>query len=466
MGLLDRLLHTNAAEIAMKQDEPSTALVPATSVDIPDTSWPSDIDFTGWVNGMYCREYAVRTVVDFITRNIASLPLKVYRKTDGDPQEVRDGALAQLMRRPSHLPGMSRYRFVSSLMNDMLMEDKWLCVLGVHNDRWMLRRIPADAYSLTGNAFGEITDVTITGTDGNPGLRYRLPDPRIILDVGYVSGLRFGDPVTNVLRPLLNEARAMAKYRQSVAANGGQFPAYVYRPKEMSPWPQDDYDAFVQYMRNYTHGGGQEGGMPTLYDGMEIRTVENLFKPVDMDDLKAREEINISVALAFQISPENIGFRTGTNSNISAYKEKLWNIELLPYVIAFEDALNNSLPEAVGEPDCYIRANLDSKLRGTLIEQYQALSTATGRAFMTTNEGRRILDLDRVEGGDELVTPLNVTQGGQPSPQDGGRTQNAQTGDSQNGKSADDIFQEFRYRYQYDAAFRAQWDAMSKGGEP
>ena len=52
--------------------------------------------------------------------------------------------------------------------------------------------------------------------------------------------------------------------------------------------------------------------MPTLPDGMEIRTVENLFKPVDMDDLKAREEINISVALAFQISPENIGFRTGT----------------------------------------------------------------------------------------------------------------------------------------------------------
>ena len=83
MGLLDRLLHTNAAEIAMKQDEPSTALVPATSVDIPDTSWPSDIDFTGWVNGMYCREYAVRTVVDFITRNIASLPLKVYRKPTG-----------------------------------------------------------------------------------------------------------------------------------------------------------------------------------------------------------------------------------------------------------------------------------------------------------------------------------------------------------------------------------------------
>lgn len=466
MGLFDRLLHTNAASIDMKSDTTSATLTPATSTPVPGVkSWPSEADFTGWVNGMYCREYAVRTVVDFITRNIASLPFKVYRKNpDGDPEEIHDGALANLMRRPSVLPGMTRYRFFATLLNDMLLQDKWLCVLGVTDGRWTLRRIPADSYSLTGNQFGEITDVDITGVDGAPGMHYRLPDARIVLDVGYINGLRFGDPVTNVLRPLLNEARAMARYRSKIAANGAQAPAYVYRPKEM-PWEsQADYDDFVQGLRNYVLGGGSEGMWPTLKDGMEIRTLD-VFKPVDMNDLEAREKINIDVALAFQISPENIGFRTGTNSNISAYKEKLWNIELLPYIVALEDALNTSLPEAVGEPDCYIRANLDSKLRGTLVEQYQALSTATGRAFMKTNEARKILDLDRVDGGDELATPMNVTVGGQPSPQDGGRTQNAQTGDSPNGKSADQIFQEFRYRYQYDAAFRAQWDAMSNGGE-
>ena len=441
--------------------------MPATSTPVPDgISWPSESDFMGWVNGMYCREYAVRICVDFITRNIASLPFKVYRKNSaGDPEEVRDGALAHLMRRPSKLPGMTRYRFVSRLLNDMLMQDKWLCVLGVTDGEWTLRRIPSDSYSLTGNQFGEITDVDITGIDGTSGMHYRLPDQRIILDVGYIDGLCFGDPVTNVLKPLLNEARAMAKYRSKLAANGAQIPGYVYRPKEM-PWEsQDDYDAFVQTVRSWRTGGGREGELLVLGDGMEVRSNDGIFKPVDMDDLEAREKINIDVALAFQISPENIGFRTGTNSNISAYKEKLWNIELLPYIVAFEDALNESLPEAVGEPDCYIRANLDSKLRGTLVEQYQALSTATGRAFMKTNEARRILDLDRVDGGDELVTPLNVTQGGQPSPQDGGRTQNAQTGESPNGKNADDIFREFQYRYQYDASFRAAWDAMSKGGE-
>lgn len=252
----------------------------------------------------------------------------------------------------------------------------------------------------------------------------------------------------------------MAKYRKSIAENGYQIPAYVYRPKEM-PWEsQADYDDFTQGLRNYVAGGGMAGTWPVFKDGMEIRTVDNLFKPVDMADLEAREKINEQVCLAFQISPENIGFRTGTNSNIAAYKEKLWNVELLPYLVAFEEALNLTLPEAVGEPDCYIKANLDAKLRGTMETQYQALSTATGRPFMTTDEARELLDRPKLPGGDQLITPLNVSEGGQPSPQDGGQTQNAQQGASPNGKQ---MLAEFKRLYTYDAGFRASWDSMTKG---
>lgn len=472
MGLLDRLFdgfgaRMAAAEIKSADDtQTGGVLTPMTSVDVPSSGyWPSEADFDGWINaayGMYCREYAVRIVVDFISRQIGSLPFKVYRKnTSGDAEEVRDGALAQLMHNPSVLPGVNRYRFVCSLMRDMLLEDAWLCVLGISGDRWTLRRIPADSYDADMNVFGEVVDVSIRRCDGLGVEKVMLPDPRVVMDVGYVDSLRFGDPVTSVLKPLLRENRAMMRYRAAIASNGAQVPAYVYRPKEM-PWEsQEDYDTFVQGLRSYAAGGGNEGMWPTLKDGMEIRPLDNVFKPVDMNDLEARDRINIMVANAFQISPENLGFREGTNSNISAYKEKLWNVELLPYLIAFEDALNATLPDAVGEPDCYIRANLDSKLRGTMSEQYQALSTATGRPFMTTNQARSMLDMPKVDGGDELITPLNVSEGGQPSPQDGGRTQNAQTNTSQNGKSADEIFHEFRYRYTYDAEFRRQWDEMS-----
>ncbi|TPF97570.1 phage portal protein [Bifidobacterium sp. UTCIF-39] len=462
MGLLDNLLSRNAASIMMK----SANADPPTIIDATPNviSWPTDDEFAGIANGMYCREYAVRVVVDFIVRQLASLPFKVYRRNDsGDAEEARDSELSRLLKRPSRLPGMSRYRFLAGLLHDMLMEDRWVCTLGLDpNDEWTLRRIPPNGYSLTANGFGEITQITVSSTEGAPGRTYTLPSPNVILDVGYIDGLRLGDPVTGVLRPLLAEARSMAAYRKSIAANAARTPAYVFRPKEMRWETQEDYDDFVNSLRNYQAGGGREGAWLPLRDGMEIRSLD-LFKPVDMEDIEAREKINEQVALAFHISPENIGFRTGTNSNIAAYKEKLWNVELLPYLVAFEEALNMNLPAAVGEPDCYIRANLDAKLRGTMETQFQALSTATGRPFMSTNQARDLFDWPKIPGGDEIITPLNVTVGGQPSPQDGGQTQNAQQGASPNGKQAMAMIGQFQRLYQYDAGFRQIWDSMTRG---
>lgn len=107
---------------------------------------------------------------------------------------------------------------------------------------------------------------------------------------------------------------------------------------------------------------------------------------------------------------------------------------LSPYVVQLEQQLNQVIPKAVGEEDVFILANMDAQLRGTPSEQYKALSTATGRPFMSLNEGRRKLNLPAKDDGDEVIVPLNVTQGGQPSPQDGGNTQNAQTGASPNGR--------------------------------
>lgn len=122
MGFLNNLLH-GPAVLAMKTAEPET---PTIKDSMPEAiSWPTDAEFAGYANGMYCREYAVRVVVDFISRQLASLPLKVYRKNaDGDAEEVRDGALAKLIRHPSELPGMSRYRFYLTLIRDMLLEDR------------------------------------------------------------------------------------------------------------------------------------------------------------------------------------------------------------------------------------------------------------------------------------------------------------------------------------------------------
>lgn len=374
--------------------------------------------------GLYATEYAVRTVTDFIASNIASLPFKAYmQQANRDRAEVAGGTpLASMLAHPSGITGQTRFSLFKALLLDQLLTGS-MCATVTHTMAgYGLRRILPANYSIRVNGNEEPTALDVT-IDGHAST-LRLPNAAVMLSHGYNPDTA-GVPAT--LRDLLEEGRALAEYRRQIARNGGRVSAYITRPKEM-PWPsQEAQDDFVQGMRAYVGKGGREGGWPLLNDGMEIKTVD-AFKPVDVNDLEARDRINIAVCNAYHISPENLGFRTGTNSNISAFKEQLWSVELMPYIVGFEQALNSVLPAITGQPDAWIEANVDGKLRGTFSEQYQALSTATGRPFMTTNEARRLLNRPQVPGGDQLITPLNVSEGGQPSPQDGGRTQQAQEG--------------------------------------
>ena len=391
------------------------------------------IDLPGGRRDLWASEYAVRTVVDFVAPKIASLPYHAYRELPGgDRVRAGETELARLAADPSAVPCETRYRLFHALIADTMLSDRWLCLVVLDSSySYRLRRVPPWCFDVEYNGIGEPRRVSVTLESGTQV--YDLPDPRVMLSLGFGGDCGAPFPVTRTLRPLLDEARELAAYRRSVARNAGRVPAWVSRDAGVE-WASDKArQEFIQGLRNYRRGGGQEGGWPLLQDGMEIHTLD-AFKPIDVADLEARDKINVAVCNAYHISPENVGFRTSTKSGMQAYKEQLWNVELRPYIVAFEQALNKALPEAASERGVWIEANLDAQLRGTTSEQYQALSTATGRPFMATDEARRILNLPSIgEGYDKPITPLNVTQGGQPSPQDGGRTQNAQRGDSPNG---------------------------------
>lgn len=59
--------------------------------------------------------------------------------------------------------------------------------------------------------------------------------------------------------------------------------------------------------------------------------------------------------------------------------------------------------------------NLDERVAGNA--RLQALVSASGAPVMLRNEARAKLNLPAVDGGDELITPLNVLVGAKPSPQ-------------------------------------------------
>jgi HK97 family phage portal protein len=380
-------------------------------VDLVD--WAERLQYgPAWKN-----QPSIRKVVGFVARTLASTPLHLFeRGADNDRTRVRDGALAELLRRPSRSPGVTPYRFWESLLIDGLINDKWCAQIVEHADGFELVRIPARRVKFSSNWLGQISAVKITDDEGKTLER----DPsNFLIDVGYSERGANGTSPLQTLQDILNESREAVEYRRSIWKNGARVPLVIERPKEAGEFKEGPFARFQASWRSFTKGGGQEGGTPILEDGMTAKEL-NAFRPRDTLDLEGRRLTDIEVAAAYYIAPELVGAREGTFANIKAFKEMLYGPNLGPYFDAWVQQLNMTLvPLIAGSRSLYIEANIEAKLRGSFSEQIDYLSTAVGAPIMSRNEARPMLNLSRIDGGDELVTPLNVLIGGQASPQDG-----------------------------------------------
>lgn len=358
---------------------------------------------------------SVRKVVSYVARQVASTPLTLYERiADHDRVRVHDGPLAALLARPSRAPGQTPYRFWEKVLIDGLLNDRWCVAINRTDDGgYDLVRIPASIVRFEGDYLGRITTVLVADEYG----KMNEFDPSgFIIDVGYAERGTNGTSPLRTLEDLLMEYRESVAYRRSIWKNGARMPGVIERP---NPWSSDTaYERFKRSWQDFTRDGGRAGGTPVLEDGMKYVEVQS-FRPRDTLDLEGRTLTDVEVASAYHIAPELVGAREGTFSNVQAFKEMLYGPSLGAYFDAWQQTLNASLLPILGAAGQYIEANVETKLRGSFEQQASVMSTAIGAPWMTRNEGRALQNLPAVEGGNELITPLNVLIGGQASPQDG-----------------------------------------------
>jgi Phage portal protein len=104
---------------------------------------------------------------------------------------------------------------------------------------------------------------------------------------------------------------------------------------------------------------------------------------------------------------------------VREFRRMLYGDTLGPWLSQLEDRINGFLlPKIEQNPaDLYVEFNINEKLQGSFEEQAQVASMAVGGPYMTRNEYRARQNLPPIDGADELIVPMNVTEGGQPSPQ-------------------------------------------------
>ena len=376
---------------------------------------------------LYATQANLHAVVSFLSDSVAQLPLKVYRRDgENDRQRDRDSTVAKLLYRPN--ADQTSYELWNAVTTELMLmgvATLWILPDADSESGYQLRIIPKEWIIDSENSTNYAPDkLRITaGTGGyidiprDEFVQFRMYSP------GNPGG--YQSPIA-ALKQTLKEQIEADKFRTSIWTSSGRFNAYLTRPANVQPWDDNQRKEFLTAFREgWGRGGENSGKMPLLEDGMEIKPYS--FNAQQAQYAETKQLSREDVAAAYHVDPSMI-WHTNTQTYASAKDNarKLYADCLGPMLQMLQQRINAFLLPMLGADDeIYVEFDLTEKLKGSFEERASILQASVGGPWMTRNEARADNNMPPVEGGDELIVPLNVIQGGQASPQDTHMNQNS-----------------------------------------
>ena len=363
---------------------------------------------------LYATQANLQAVVSFLSSSIAQLPLKVYKRGAGDSRERdRDSDAAKLLWKPN--ADQTSYELWDAAMTEyLLFGTSFLLHLPdpYSESGHQLRIIPRDwiVDSEADTAYA-LDSITVRSRGEAPAVK--IPKSDFTQFKMYAPGApgSYQSPIS-ALRQTLTEQMQADRFRTTVWKSSGRFNAYITRPKDVAPWDDETKKRWIEAFREgWGADGSNAGKMPLLEDGMEIKPYQ--FNAQQAQYAEAKQLSREDVAAAYHINPSLIWHtQTQTYASAKDNARALYADCLGPTIQMLQQRINSFLLPMIGaEPGTFVVFDLTEKLKGSFEERASILQSAVGAPYMTRNEARADSDLPPIEGGDELIVPLNVNNG-------------------------------------------------------
>ena len=370
---------------------------------------------------LYQTQDNLRAVVDFLSNSIAQLPLKVYTR-DGETERNRDRTsnAATLLYRPNE--DQTEFEFIRALAIEyFVFGSVYVWVLPDKNSEsgLQLRILPSEWIVRTEKENVYAND-TIRICTRQGGTAVDVPRSEFIQFKTYSAGNPGGylSPIS-ALKQTLTEQVEAGRFRKQLWSSSGRLNAQIVRPANVQPWTDEQRKRFATAFREaWGAGGSKAGSIPIMEDGMKIEPFQTSFKESEWaTSVKLSRE---SVAAAYGVNPSLIWHsETQTYASSKDNARALYAECLGPVLQMLQQRFNAFLLPMIGaNPNTYVEFDLTEKLKGSFEERASILQTSVGGPWLTRNEARADMNLPPMEGGDELIVPMNVTVGGQASPTD------------------------------------------------
>ncbi len=349
---------------------------------------------------------AVSACVRLIAESIASLPLHVYRRgADGRRERADDVPAARLLHdEPNEL--MSSFTFRETLAAQLLLWGNAYAPIVRRRSSEPVELLPVQSRSVQvrrAPGGGLVYDVT-------------MPDGRTATvgqaDMLHVPGLSF-DGITG-LSPVRYAAQSIGL---AIAAEqfGATFFGNGSRPSGVITMPGQLNAEQAKQLRAAwydTYGGlSNSNRTAVLFHGAKFETIS--VPPEDAQFIETRKFQVSDIARWFRVPPHMIGdLERATFSNIEHQALEFVTHTLRPWLVRFEQEINRKLfPSSTdGRPnDLYCEFSVDGLLRGDVKSRADYYVKGRQWGWLSANDIRRLENMEPIEGGDEYLTPLNMT---------------------------------------------------------
>ncbi|GGR37937.1 hypothetical protein GCM10010497_46010 [Streptomyces cinereoruber] len=181
------------------------------------------------------------------------------------------------------------------------------------------------------------------------------------------------------------------------------------------PGKLDDaqYERLTRQWKDLHEGFENAHGLALLEAGAKWEKTS--LSPADAQFLEVYKLTRAEIAGIFGVPPHMIGDverSTSWGSGIEQQSLGYVIYSLLPWLTRLERTAGRLL----GDPSLYLKFNPDALLRGDTPQRFTAYAQAKQWGWMSTNEIRAKEDEPPVEGGDDLLVPLNMQPLGSSAP--------------------------------------------------
>ena len=338
---------------------------------------------------------AVYACVRILAESVAGLPLHVYERTANGSKSTKPSHPLYRLLHDEPNREMTSFVFRETLMSHLLLWGNAYAQIIRDGRGFPIALYPLlpDRMAVDRNESGELV-YTYQSDKGQVKLRRE--------NILHIPGLGFdgliGYSPIAMAKNAVGLALATEDYGATFFANGANPGGVLEHPGVIKPEQADRLRESWQSQ----FGGANAHRVAVLEEGLKFHQMS--IPPEQAQFLETRKfQIN-EIARIFRVPPHMVGdLEKSSFSNIEQQSLEFVKYTLDPWVVRWEQSLQQALILPSEKATIFIKFNLDGLLRGDYQSRMQGYSTGIQNGFMSVNDVRGLEDMNLLtaeEGGD------------------------------------------------------------------